>query len=123
MFTYDDIVILRELLNQFDLSWTTNSILTEVSNLLQHAPAYRRPALMTKLAEYASSMSELNIPSSDLVRLDAFFQLGLTDAGLSEFAKTYTVVTTDFHLAGRILSSGYFSINFNHLRGSHLIRL
>lgn len=121
MFTQTDIGLLSELLDEFDVACTTNSILTEVNNLLQHAPAHRRPMLMSKLAEYVADIAELNIPSVDLVKLDAFFQLGLTDAGLSQLAKTYTVITTDFHLAGRILAAGFHSINFNHLRSNQLI--
>jgi hypothetical protein len=121
MFTLDDLHLLSELLNKFDVSCTTSSILTEVSNLLQHAPMHRRSMLMNKLAEYAIQIAEINIPSAELVKLEAFFQLGLTDAGLSQIARTYTVITTDFHLAGRIASAKYHSINFNHLRSNQLL--
>jgi len=76
---------------------------------------------MEKLAEYVTGMSEQNIPSADLVKLDLFLQLGLTDTTLSQLAETYTVITTDFHLAGRILAAGCHSINFNHLRSNQLL--
>jgi len=82
---------------------------------------HRRSMLMNKLAEYAIQIAEINIPSAELVKLEAFFQLGLTDAGLSQIARTYTVITTDFHLAGRIASAKYHSINFNHLRSNQLL--
>ena len=77
--------------------------------------------LMDKLADYATDISELNIPSADLVKLDIFLQLGLTDAGLRRLAENYTVITTDFHLAGRIFAAGCHSINFNHLRSNQLL--
>lgn len=121
MFTQNDISLLSKLLDNFELFCTTTSVLTEVSNLLQHAPMHRRLQLMEKLAEYATSRSELSIPSADLVKLDVFFQLGFTDATLSELAEKYTVITTDFHLAGRILAAGCYSINFNHLRSQQLL--
>jgi hypothetical protein len=121
MFVQNDIDLLLRLLGNFKISCTTSSVLTEVSNLLQHAPAHRRLQLMEKLAEYATSKPEQHIPSADLVKLDIFFQLGFTDATLSRLAERYTVITTDFHLAGRIQAAGCYAINFNHFRSQHLL--
>jgi hypothetical protein len=116
MFSLEDISLLNDLLSEFSLFCTTNSVLTEVSNLLQHSPSQFRQSLMKTLADYATRLSELSLPSAELVKLDAFFQLGLTDAALSEFSRDYTVVTLDFNLSNRILAAGHNAVNFNHLR-------
>jgi len=121
MFTDRDIPLLNHILGLFQSLLTTPQVLTEVSNFLGQAPPYAQPQLKNLFAHYISARSEIYVPSAGLAAHKLFFELGLTDCSLEDARLQHTVVTTDYRLAGRIVSMGGLALNFNHARTGYLL--
>lgn len=117
MFTVEDLNILAGLLKPFDNVITTPHVLTESSNLLNHAPPYRRMELVAALRDFIRGCEEVYEKATLLTSRAEFDSFGLADSGLASLSKRATVITTDFPLAGLIESQDGNVINFNHHRG------
>jgi len=115
-FDAEDLSLLGRLLRRYQSLITTPHVLTEVSNFVDQAPQYRRRELVAALRHFVEGHRELYEASSKLVGHQDFEHLGISDTGLSALSFDAVVITTDFHLWGRILSHGGNCVNFNHLR-------
>jgi hypothetical protein len=119
-FTSEDIELLREVLRPFQRLATTPHVLAETSNFLDQAPQYRRVSLTDALRNFIRSHTEFYEESRLLAERDEFAELGLSDAGLSSLSNEFTIITMDFHLAGKIRQSGGSVINFQQLRSQRI---
>jgi hypothetical protein len=120
-FNTDDFVLLGRFLKGFEILITTPHVLAEVSNFVDQAPPYRRKELIASLQMFAQEYSEHYEPAKTLSQREEFAILALTDTGLAAMSLEAVVVTTDFHLWGRIQALGGKSVNFNHLRTSQFL--
>jgi hypothetical protein len=111
-FTTQDVTALQDLLRSFPELATTPHVLSETDNLIDQAPAYRRQDLKDALVRFIERAPERFRSAKELATFDAFIPLGLTDCGLIDFQQEAMVVTTDFHLAGRIRTRNGLAINF-----------
>lgn len=121
VFEERDIALLGEVLSDFDALLTTPHVLTEISNFIDQAPAYRRQALIDSLRRYVADSEERYESALDLMAKAEFAALGLADTGLSSLSKIAVVITTDFHLTGRIEAMGGHVINFNRTRSPQFL--
>lgn len=122
MFVDQDIEVLHQILMQFQSNLlTTPQVLTEVSNFLGQASGYDQIILRKAFAEYIQQREEIHVSSAILATRDSFFRFGLTDCALEDASSEHLVITTDYHLAGKIQSMGRFAMNFNHARASYLL--
>jgi hypothetical protein len=115
-FTMQDAANLADLTQSFHYFVTTPHILTEASNFLDHAPAYRRTDLKMALAKFIEQSTEHYRPSVDLARFDEFLHLGLADCGIVDLLQGVVVITMDTHLAARVHARGGQAVNLNYLR-------
>ena len=120
-FEAPDIATLIKLLGKFQKLITTPHILAEASNFLTQAPQHRRRELMASLRRFAEAHQEAYQAAKELVTRDEFSALGLADTGLAALSAEAAVLTTDYHLWGRITSQGGHCVNFYHLRSSELL--
>lgn len=119
LFTTQDVAALEDLLRSFQRLATTPHVLSETDNFIDQAPAYRRKDLKNALLQFISRTPERYSSSRDLIKLEAFLPLGLTDCGLIDFGLDAFIVTTDFHLAGHILALGGLAINFREYSAAY----
>jgi len=122
-FTVEDFAILAPLLLSFRQIVTTPNILTEVSNLSGQIGEPRRRQYFTHFSQRIGVLNEVGrlaekyTTSADIVRLDHFPRLGLTDSGIIQIAKgAYLVLTDDLMLYSSLSHAGVDVCNFNHLR-------
>jgi hypothetical protein len=115
-FTYQDIELLREILQPYREFVTTPHILSETSNFIDQAPSWQRTALVDELKDFIRGGVELFEPAQTLIERDEFSALGLTDTGMAQLSAEAGVITVDYHLAGKIEAMGGNALNFNHLR-------
>ena len=120
-FDSPDVEILRDVLEPFRNMVTTPHVLTEVSNFIDQAPQYRRADLVRALQTFIHSTTESYHESRVLSDRDEFAALGLSDTALSALSDECTVITLDFHLAGRIRQAGGSVINFQHARSQRIL--
>jgi hypothetical protein len=110
-FTVQDVAALQDLLRSFSQLATTPHVLSETDNFIDQSPVYRREDLKRELSRFIESSPERYRSAKELAAFDAFVPLGLTDCGLIDFKQDAVIVTTDFHLVGRILAGGGLAIN------------
>ena len=103
--------VVRSVVENFRVIYTTPNILTEVSNLGKDGgqPFY------AGLEKVANVMTEHYCDSRSACAESAFKKLGLSDAGICLLAKSHIVVTFDFPLYQMLRSRGIDAINVNHL--------
>lgn len=116
-----DIALLDRLLSEFDTLLSTPHVLAEASNFIDQAPAHRRTELIETFQRYVSESTEHYESALDLMARAEFVSLGLADTGLSSLSRIAVVITTDFHLSGRIEKAGGAVINFNQARSYQLL--
>jgi hypothetical protein len=119
-FEGDDFNLLRETLKLFPLLRTTPHVLTEVSNLANSLPGWRKEGWSEHFARQIEIVSEEWIPASTVTD-SPYLRLGLTDAALAVLASTHVILTIDFPLGGSLQSQGLNAINFASLRNSLLV--
>jgi hypothetical protein len=120
-FQAPDIVLLRWLFDQFSSVATTAHVLTEVSNLSNQMPTWKKEQWFPWFGRRLGDFAEIALASSEIGRLDTFFRFGLTDAGLVQLSDRYVIVTNEFPLTGLLESRNLPVINFTHLRQSWLL--
>jgi hypothetical protein len=112
-YSTDDYLLLEKLISHFPGIITSPNILTEISNLSDGISQ----EYFATFAQQVKTFNEQIIPSSDISAEPIFLKLGLTDAGISIFAKNnHLIVTVDLPLANFLETSGLPVINFNHIR-------
>lgn len=112
-YSIDDYRLLEKLISHFPGIITSPNILTEISNLSDGISQ----EYFSTFAKQIKTFNEQTIPSSNISEEPIFIKLGLTDAGISMFAKNrHLIVTVDLPLANFLETSGLPVINFNHLR-------
>jgi len=115
-FEESDARLLASELQPFETVVTTPHVLAETTNLLDHAPLYRRSALFDTLRRFIDGHQEWYEEARTLCRLESFMNLGLADTALLSVSRRATVITVDWRLAGKIELQGGRVVNFNHLR-------
>jgi hypothetical protein len=115
-FSPSDVFILGDALSALGELRTTPHVLTEVSNLANALPSWRKPAWSLHISGGISLVPELYEPASLIVAGKGFAEFGLTDAALMRLAAEHLILTIDWRLASMLSSCGLAGINFKHLR-------
>lgn len=119
-FQAPDVILLRWLFGQFSSVTTTPHVLTEVSNLSNQMPSWKKEQWFPWFGKRLADFAEVTLASSEIGRLDSFWRFGLTDAGLAKLSERFVIVTNEFPLTGFLESRSLPVINFTHLRQSWL---
>ena len=114
-FQSEDCELLSDTLKVFSSLKTTPHVLTEVSNLANALPQWRKEDWTSHFASKVDIVGEEYLPARSIVKTPAF-SLGLTDAALCALASKYVILTIDFPLSNSLESQGLNVINFTHLR-------
>lgn len=114
-FEAEDIETLAETLSIFSVVRTTPHVLTEVSNLANALPAWRKSEWSKHFSLQVEMIPEEWTPAATIATGD-FMWLGMTDAALARLASTHVILTLDFPLSNSLESQGLNVINFTHLR-------
>jgi hypothetical protein len=116
--TFDsgDAILLAATLGLFSTLHTTPHVLTEVSNLANSLPTWRKDSWCRFFAEHVGLIPEEYHPINELAADSAAMRFGLMDAALARLARTHTVMTIDWPLTGFLESRGLPVVNFNRLR-------
>lgn len=114
-FSGEDIELLLRTLKFFSTISTTPHVLTEVSNLANALPQWRKDDWASHFAHQVSIIEEKWTTAQTIVQNPAIF-LGLTDAALCTLASTCVILTIDFPLSNYLESRKLNVVNFNHLR-------
>ena len=115
-FSLIDVSVLDETLAALGELRTTPHVLTEVSNLANALPSWRKPAWSLHISGGIALIPELYEPASTIMTDPGSAEFGLTDAALARLAADHVVLTIDWHLASMLSSRGLAGINFKHLR-------
>lgn len=112
----EDYDLLIALLRRFDAIITTQSILTEVSNLAFPLNK-KQPEVFEGLRNLIRSLDERSKTSTMLSESDCFPRFGLTDASIADVAADgHLVLTDDFPLYMYLSTNGRDVVNFTHIR-------
>jgi hypothetical protein len=114
-FSEQDIELLHQTLSIFSAISTTPHVLSEVSNLANSLPQWRKEDWAGHFARQIGTLEEKWSPAKTIVQHSAIF-LGLTDAALCMLASTHVILTIDFPLSNFLESRRLNVLNFNHLR-------
>jgi hypothetical protein len=116
-FSGEDIQLLHKTLKVFSVISTTPHVLTEVSNLANSLPQWRKDDWTSHFARQVDIVEEKWTTAKEIVQDSAIF-LGLTDAALCTMASANVILTIDFPLSNFLESRKLNVLNFNHLRAS-----
>jgi hypothetical protein len=116
-FSDSDIELLHKTLAFFPSINTTPHVLTEVSNLANSLPQWRKADWTSHFVRQIALVEENWTSAQIIVRTPAIF-LGLTDAALCGLASSHVIMTIDFSLSNYLESRKLNVLNFNHLRQS-----
>lgn len=114
-FETEDIKGLSETLKVFSIIRTTPHVLTEVSNLANGLPEWRKRNWSAHFSRQVEVISEEWTPAKAIAS-NPMLVFGLTDAALASLASTHVILTLDFPLSNSLESQGLNVINFTHLR-------
>lgn len=115
-FNPSDIFTLDETLAVLGELRTTPHVLTELSNLANALPSWRKPAWSLHISGGIALIPEFHEPASTIMADRGSFEFGLTDAALTRLAADHVILTIDWRLASMLNSRGLAGINFKHLR-------
>jgi len=118
-FERDDLDLLAEILKLFSALRTTPHVLTEVSNLANSLPQWRKDGWAKHFSRQIEVIPEEWIEAKS-VASNPLMTLGLTDVILAELASSHVVLTIDWPLTNRMESMGLKVINFTRLRENWL---
>jgi hypothetical protein len=116
-FDAEDVALLQETLTIFSTVKTTTHVLTEVSNLANALPQWRKRDWGNHFTQKIQVISEEWIAASALSSPQAI-AFGLTDAALVHLAQAHVIVTADFPLSNLLEFLNLPVLNFNHLRAA-----
>lgn len=114
----DDFDLLVKLLGNFKDIITTPHILAEITNLIDWVTGKHRDILFIYLKKFIEQKQEIYLPAENIIKNSLFNQLGLSDTGMIEVAKTnnLVIITSDLDLYNHSISQNLKAINFNHIR-------
>ncbi len=115
-FELDDAFLLSLTLKLFSSVSTTPQVLTEVSNLANSLPGWRREPWSSFFAGQIQLIPEIYTASSEIASDPAGMRFGITDAALTQLATRFVILTVDWPLANLLEPRELLVINFNHLR-------
>jgi hypothetical protein len=115
-FCEQDVELLQAVLTLFPTLRTTPHVLTEVSNLANSLPQWRKEAWVEYFARSVEALPEQWIQAREIAT-DPIFRLGITDACLCRLASSHVILTIDFPLSNYLESRNLNVINFDRLRG------
>jgi len=115
-FETKDINLLGETLNGLGELRTTPHVLTEVSNLSNALPSWRKPAWSVHTSGGIAIIPEVYETARNIVSDPGAIGFGLTDAALAMLASDHLILTIDWALASMLNSRGLAGINFKQLR-------
>ena len=118
-FALDDIQVLGEVLSTLGAIKTTPHVLTEVSNLANALPSWKKFAWANHLVEQIGMVEEHWEPASDILQDRSLGVFGLTDAALGKLAGTHLILSVDWPLCNHLAARGLAAINFHSLRQPH----
>lgn len=118
-FRAEDIGLLHRTMEVFSAIRTTPHVLTEVSNLANSLPQWRKVDWSRHFAQRVELIPEKWISAQTIIK-DPALVLGLTDAGLCALASDHVILTIDFPLSNYLESKRLNVINFTHLRAAEL---
>lgn len=116
-----DMWLLEELVPLFRSIHTTPHILTEVSNLANSLPEWRKQEWALFFSENVRTLKEEWIEAGVVGADRDAMPFGLTDAVLVNLSGSYVILTADRRLAGQIAKRRLAVINFNHVRQEWLL--
>lgn len=100
----------------------TNSIVTEVCNLLDSINTNYHYAIFSTLSSFLKSVQNKTIDMLDNLENDAFIKFGFTDAEIFNITdKDCLILTDDSKLAHYLLNKGRQVLNINHIRSNYNI--
>jgi hypothetical protein len=117
MFEEYDYLLLSELLKLFPAWCTTPHVLTEVSNLANALPDWKKSSWTEIFSQRIQVVPELFEDSAQIASDASAIRFGLTDAALASLAKTHLVITVDWPLTGFLESRNLAVLNLQHLKG------
>lgn len=113
-FSADDFEVLLLRLQNSDIAVTPN-IATEASNLLWQTKDPHKREIRQVLCELVSNFAEHYVKSRDIVVVNEYKALGLTDCGILELVQgSGTILTVDLDLYLAAQQRGIPVENFNH---------
>jgi hypothetical protein len=115
-FEPNDLYILAEALAGLGELQTTPHVLTEVSNLANSLPLWRKSAWSVHVSGGIVLIPEIYEPASQIMSDPVSSEFGLTDAALARLAVDRVILTIDWRLASMLRSRGFAGVNFKHLR-------
>ena len=119
-FSASDFDVLRDFLVGARTIIVTPNILTEASNLVGNPknPSHRSYFEgLQAIVLHTESLTEIYVPSVQVLRQPAFRYLGLTDAGILELADRKAIVLScDNRLVAECLLAGLQATTFDRLR-------
>ena len=115
-FETNDINLLGETLNGLGELRTTPHVLTEVSNLSNALPSWRKSAWGIHVSGGIALIREHHEPACNILSDPGSVEFGLTDAALTMLARDHLILTIDWALASMLNSRGLAGINFKQLR-------
>lgn len=119
-FEPNDLYILAEALVAFGELQTTPHVLTEVSNLANSLPSWKKPAWSLHISDGIKLIPEFYEPASMIMADPESSEFGLTDAALTRLAVNHVILTIDWRLASMLRARELAGINFKHLRMSSI---
>ena len=119
-FELEDIYILEDLLLAQGELRTTPHVLTEVSNLANALPSWRKADWATHVLDKVKLIPEFHELAAMILSDIHWAEFGLTDAALSRLASDHLIVTIDWRLASSLQMRGLAALNFKHLRPGRL---
>jgi hypothetical protein len=115
-FQPSDVFILHETLEALGELRTTPHVLTEVSNLANALPSWRKPSWSLHISGGIILIPEFHEPASIILGDAESVDFGLTDAALTRLAEDHVILTIDWRLASMLNHRGLAGVNFKHLR-------
>ena len=115
-FEPNDLYILSETLAALGELRTTPHVLTEVSNLANSLPLWRKSAWSVHFSSEIKLISESYEAAAQIMSDPESSEFGLTDAALARLAADHVLLTLDWRLASMVSSRGLAGINFKQLR-------
>jgi hypothetical protein len=115
-FEISDIYALGEILLTLGTIKTTPHVLTEVSNLANALPSWRKLAWTNHFAAQVNLVEEQWEPASEILQDRSLGVFGLTDAALGRLARTHVILSLDWPLCNLLTERGLAAINFHSVR-------
>lgn len=119
-FQLNDIQVLGDALSMLGPVKTTPHVLTEVSNLTNALPSWKKLAWTNHFVSKVGLVDEIWEPAAEILDDLALGVFGLTDAALGRLARTHVILSADWPLCNFLTSRGLAAINFHALRQSIL---